>query len=343
MYSVRPGALRGCQYDAAILMALAISMRGVSKRFGPMMAVQHLDLAVPRGALYGVIGPNGAGKTTTIRMIMSILLPDSGELSVLGHASALEAKDRIGYLPEERGLYRKMRVASFLTYIGRLKGVPDEVLANRVPQALERIGLAGTARKRCEELSKGMQQKVQFLSAIIHQPDLLILDEPFSGLDPVSTRQLRDLILAEHARGATILFSTHVMAHAERICDHIVMIHRGEKRLDQPVAAIRAQFDPRAITFEPLDPEADVSALSALAGVERVDRVEKRFEILLREGTDPAAAMRRIVTAVAPARIALARPRLEDVFIQIVAGPAAGHAAAALRADLADVNAGAAV
>jgi ABC-2 type transport system ATP-binding protein len=320
----------------------AISLRGVTKRFGAMTAVQHLDLDVPGGALYGVIGPNGAGKTTTIRMIMSILFADSGELSVLGHSSALDAKDRIGYLPEERGLYRKMRVASFLTYIGRLKGVPDEVLGTRVPQALERIGLTATARKRCEELSKGMQQKVQFLSAIIHQPDLLILDEPFSGLDPVSTRQLRELILAEHARGATILFSTHVMAHAEEICDHIVMIHRGQKVLDQPVSAIRTQFDPRAIRFEPFDPAADASALGALPEVERVEGVDGRYEILLREGTDPAAAIRRIVNLVAPSRIELARPRLEDVFIQIVSGQDSG-AAAALRADLREAGAGATV
>src|SRR5579862_1210896 len=284
-------------------MTPAIALSGVTKRFGPMTAVQHLDLVVPRGALYGVIGPNGAGKTTTIRMIMSILFPDSGALSVLGHPSALDAKDKIGYLPEERGVYRKMRVASFLTYIGRLKGVADQALATRVPQALARVGLTGAERKRCEELSKGMQQKVQFLAAIIHEPDLLILDEPFSGLDPVSTRQLRDLILAEHARGATILFSTHVMAHAEELCDHIVMIHRGQKVLDEAVGAIRAQYDPRVVRLEPLQPGADVAPLRALPDVESVERVDGRYEIRLREGTDPAAAMRRIVTAVAPARV----------------------------------------
>jgi len=319
----------------------AISLRGVTKRFGAMTAVHQLDLVVPRGALYGVIGPNGAGKTTSIRMIMSILFPDSGELSVLGRPSALDAKDRIGYLPEERGLYRKMRVGAFLTYIGRLKGVADEQLATRVPQSLDRLGLTGTERKRCEELSKGMQQKVQFLAAIIHQPDLLILDEPFSGLDPVSTRQLRELILAEHARGATILFSTHVMSHAEEICDHIVMIHRGQKVLDQSVAAIRAGFDPRAIRFEPMEPGADMSPLRALVEVERLERADSGYEILLREGTDPATAMRRIVTAVAPARIELARPRLEDVFIQIVGAAEGAASASALRADIHAVSDGA--
>jgi ABC-2 type transport system ATP-binding protein len=323
-------------------MDAAVSLKGVTKRFGSTMAVQHLDLVVPRGGLYGVIGPNGAGKTTSIRMIMSILFPDSGELSVLGRKSALEAKDRIGYLPEERGLYRKMRVGAFLTYVGRLKGVADADLSARVPRSLERVGLAGTERKRCEELSKGMQQKVQFLAAIIHEPDLLILDEPFSGLDPVSTRQLRELILAEHARGATILFSTHVMQHAEEICDHVVMIHRGQKVLDQPVAAIHSQYDPRAIRFEPLEPRADVSPLRTLAEVERIDRVDRGYEILVKEGTDPASVIRRIAMAVAPARIELARPRLEDVFIRIVSGESGSvEAEARLRADLREAGEGA--
>ncbi len=234
-------------------MDAAILLKGVRKTFGATTAVSDLDLVVPRGALYGFIGPNGAGKTTTIRMIMSILFPDSGELSVLGHRSALEAKDRIGYLPEERGVYRKMRVGAFLTFMGRLKGLHGADLPQRVQRALERVGLAGTERKRCEELSKGMLQKVQFVAAILHQPDLLILDEPFSGLDPVSTRQLRELILAEHRRGATILFSTHVMPQAEEICQHVVMIHRGRKVLDEDVTAIRRQYDPRTIRFDPLD------------------------------------------------------------------------------------------
>ena len=192
-------------------METAILLKGVRKTFGRTTAVEHLDLAVPRGAVYGFIGPNGAGKTTSIRMIMSILFPDSGELSVLGRPSALDAKDRIGYLPEERGMYRMMRVGAFLAYMARLKGVKEAGLSAHIARCLERVGLPGVERKRCDELSKGMSQKVQFVAAIINQPDLLILDEPFSGLDPVSMRLLRDLIVAEHQRGATILFSTHVM------------------------------------------------------------------------------------------------------------------------------------
>src|SRR3984893_5122781 len=235
-------------------MDAAILLKGVRKTFGSTTAVHDLDLVVPRGALYGFIGPNGAGKTTTIRMIMSILFPDSGELSVLGCPSALEAKDRIGYLPEERGVYRNMKVGAFLTYMARLKGLSGTDLPLRVRRGLERVGLGDTERKRCEELSKGMLQKVQFLAAIIHEPDLLILDEPFSGLDPISMRLLRDVILEEHRRGATILFSTHVMPQAEEICQHVVMIHRGRKVLDEDLAAIGRRYDPRTIWFDPLDP-----------------------------------------------------------------------------------------
>ena len=174
---------------------------------------------------------------------------------MLGRPSALEAKDRIGYLPEERGLYKKMRVGEFLVYMARLKGDGR----GRRPSAGARSGSSASAsadveRKRCEELSKGMQQKVQFVAAVIHRPDLLILDEPFSGLDPVNQRLLRDLVLEEHRRGATVLFSTHVMVHAEQLCDHVVMIHQGEKVLDETMGGIRATFDPRSILFEPLDP-----------------------------------------------------------------------------------------
>jgi ABC-2 type transport system ATP-binding protein len=302
---------------------VAVRLSGVRKTFGSTVAVDRLDLVVPRGALYGVIGPNGAGKTTTIRMIMSILFPDSGELSVLGHGSALEAKDRIGYLPEERGVYRKMRVGTFLTYMARLKGVPDADIPARVRRGLDRVNLRDTERKRCEELSKGMLQKVQILAAIIHEPDLLILDEPFSGLDPVSTRLLRDLVLAEHQRGATILFSTHVMRQAEDLCEHVVMIHRGRKVLDEALGSIRRRYDPRTIQLEPLDPAAGVTALHSLPEVERVVPTASGYDIRLVDGTDPGTAIRTITALVTPARVELARPALEDVFISLVADGAA--------------------
>src|SRR6187401_175229 len=260
-------------------MEPAVRLQRLTKSFGDKRAVDEMDLVVPRGATYGFIGPSGAGKTTCIRMIMAILFPDSGELSVLGRKSALEAKDRIGYLPEERGVYRKMKVGAFLIYMAQLKGLAADDAASRVPRLLQEIGLPGVDSKRCEDLSKGMLQRVQFLSAIIHQPDLLILDEPFSGQDPVSVRILRDQILKEHRRGATVLLSTHVMANAEEMCQHVVMIHQGRKVLDEPMSGLRRQFDARTIHFEPLDPDADPSPLRAVPGVERLDRHEGSFTV----------------------------------------------------------------
>jgi ABC-2 type transport system ATP-binding protein len=310
----------------------AVEIRGVTKTFGAVSAVERLDLTIPRGGLYGFIGPNGAGKTTTIRMIMSILLPDAGELRVLGRASALQAKDRIGYLPEERGLYRKMKVAAYLEFIARLKGMPERGLRARVHDAIARVGLAGVEGKRCEELSKGMSQKIQFLAAAIHEPDLLILDEPFSGLDPVSTRMLREQILAEHRRGATVLFSTHVMPQAEEICDHVVMIHRGRKVLDDPVGAILRPHDGRVLKFEPLDGFADVDVVRALPEVARCSAADRGYEVELRAGVDAARAMQRVVAALPVLSIELKRPSLEDVFVGIVEGEASSAGDASPRA-----------
>jgi ABC-2 type transport system ATP-binding protein len=322
-------------------MEAAIELRNITKKFGQTTAVDNLNLVVPRGGLYGFIGPNGAGKTTAIRIIMSILFPDSGDVLVLGHASALEAKNRIGYLPEERGVYRKMRVGAFLEYMGQLKGCTGPDLGRRISALLKRVGLDGTERQRCEELSKGMLQKVQFLAAMLHQPDLLILDEPFSGLDPVSRRLLRDLVLEENRRGATVLFSTHVMPQAEEICQHVVMIHHGRKVLDEKLASIQGRYDPRTIEIDPLDREAAVEPIGRLPGVERVDRSDSGYQVLLAPGTDPALAMHRILDAVRPARMQLSRPRLEDIFIQLVSSSTdAGEDRHRLRADLADAGPG---
>jgi len=322
-------------------MEAAVKFRNVTKTFGQIKAVQNLDLSIPYGGLYGFIGPNGAGKTTAIRILMSILFPDSGEISVLNFSSALEAKKRIGYLPEERGVYRKMRVGAFLHYIGSIKGVQDSKLNKTIRGMLEQIGLGGVEKKRCEELSKGMLQKVQFLAAIIHRPDLIILDEPFSGLDPVSMRLLRDLILEEHRRGATILFSTHVMPQAEEICRHVVMIHQGRKVLDQSLEKIRRQFDPHTIEFDPMDTGMDVSAVAGLPGIERMGRTKSGYSIRIADDFEPAEAMKNILNAVPLARLEMHRPRLEDIFIELVSD--AGDTDAdqqKLRADLVDTENG---
>jgi ABC-2 type transport system ATP-binding protein len=313
----------------------AVTLSGVTKTFGETTAVADLDLTIPRGALWGFIGPNGAGKTTAIRLIMSILFPDAGDIRVLGHASALEAKDRIGYLPEERGVYRKMRVGPYLDFVARIKGMAPRTITAGIRSLLERVGLPEVEHKKCEELSKGMLQKIQFAAAILHEPDLLILDEPFSGLDPVSMRLLRDLILAEHARGATILFSTHVMPQAEEICEHVVMIHRGAKVLDDPVSAIRSRYDARVLVFEPLQSGADLGVVRALAEIESCRNVDGAWEAQVRERSDVGAAMRHLVDALPVARIELKRPHLEDVFIELVTSdPASSEAEHDLRAAL---------
>jgi ABC-2 type transport system ATP-binding protein len=315
-------------------MDVALELRGINKTFGSVRAIDDLQLVVPRGATYGLIGPSGAGKTTAIRMIMSILFPDSGEMRVLGRSSALEAKDRIGYLPEERGSYRKMRVGAFLSYMGRLKAGATADVEARATRLLTRLGLADAATKKCEELSKGMLQRVQFIAAIINEPDLLILDEPFGGLDPMSVRVLKELIAEEHTRGATIIFSTHVMAHAEELCQQVVMIHKGRKVLDEPISGLRRQYDPRRVLLEPLDPKADLMAVRSLAGVERVRLTDEGCEIGLVAGADPGAAIRSIASVVAPARIELARVRLEDVFIRLVSGGSSEESRQALRTHL---------
>jgi len=301
-------------------MDTALEVRGLSKAFGRNRAIDDLDLVIPRGATYGLIGPSGAGKTTAIRMIMSILFPDSGSMTVLGKPSALDAKDRIGYLPEERGVYRTMTVRAFLSYIGRLKMGERSRVEARATQRLTRLGLADAVNKKCEDLSKGMLQRVQFVAAIVHEPELLILDEPFSGLDPLSVRVLKEIVADEQRRGATIIFSTHVMAHAEELCEQIVMIHKGRKVLDEPMSGLRRQYDTRTIRLEPLDVTTDLMALKSVPGVERVQLTDEGCDIGLAASADPAMAIRNIAGTVAPARIELARVRLEDVFIRIVGG-----------------------
>lgn len=314
-------------------MTQAIELRGVRKTFGQKVAVEGLDLAIPAGSLTGFIGPNGAGKTTTIRIIMSILFPDRGEVRVLGKASAVESKDRIGYLPEERGLYKKMKVAAFLTYMARLKGVAEHGLDARVHGWLERVGLADCARKKCEELSKGMQQKVQFIAAVIHEPDLVILDEPFSGLDPVNARLLRGLIDEQRAKGTTIIFSTHQMAQAEALCDRVVMIHRGRKVLDDSPEAIRSRFDPRALLLEP----ARGNIAQALGSIEEIvgTRADNGFvRVELREGVDAVGMIARVAGVAPCRRIEVLRPTLEDIFIEIVESEGGEADPEALRAAL---------
>lgn len=338
-----PGADPGypAPVNAAMTTEPAISLNAVRKTFGKKVAVQGIDLLVPKGELVGFIGPNGAGKTTTIRMIMSILFPDSGELRVLGKKSAIESKDRIGYLPEERGVYKKMKVGHFLRHMGRLKGLSPNGIDEKVRHWLEKVELPGVWNKRCEELSKGMQQKVQFVSCVLHEPELLILDEVFSGLDPVNMRLLRNLIREENERGTTIIFSTHVMAQAQEICDHVIMIHNGEKVLDDPVRAIRDRYAPNAVWFEPMQGTGfDASVIESVHAVESVSRVDGKYRAMLADGTDPSLAVASVAGAAPMSRVELHRPTLEDIFIDIVQGGGSGGDAETLRAALREGGAG---
>jgi len=302
----------------------AIHIQGVTKRFGPKTAVESLDLSVPKGAMVGLIGPNGAGKTTSIRMVMSIIYPDQGSVSVLGKSSAIESKDRIGYLPEERGVYKKMKVLPFIRYMAKLKGLDQTTAHQRAMHWLEKVELKDVADKKCEELSKGMQQKIQFISSVIHEPELLILDEPFSGLDPVNMRLLRDLIRELHDGGTTIIFSTHVMVQAEQLCDHIVMIARGKKVLDDSLAGIRTRFDAGAVLFEPAGSSFDVESLRGLSLIETIRPAKDAspghalYEVKLAGGTNATDAIAAITASTPTSRIEVSRPTLEDVFIELV-------------------------
>jgi ABC-2 type transport system ATP-binding protein len=302
----------------------AIVLERVDKRFGATHAVKEMSLSVPRGSLCGFLGPNGAGKSTSIRMIMSIIYPDSGHVRVFG-GSALGNKDRIGYLPEERGLYRTMRVLEFLTYMGKLKGLTPSAAAKRANDWLARIELPNVAKKRCQELSKGMQQKVQFIAAVLHDPELLILDEPFSGLDPVNARLLMRLIEELHGDGRTIIFSTHQMHTAERLCDRVVLINRGEKLLDATLDEVRAEFNPRTVVVELLS-DADAprfeSIASTLPDVTLAERIEGKngdeWHVHVARDGDPQPVIAALAGTVPVRSVALKQVSLEDVFVELV-------------------------
>jgi ABC-2 type transport system ATP-binding protein len=275
-----------------------------------------VSLNVPRGSIHGFLGPNGAGKTTTIRMVMSILYPDEGTIRVLGNANPESVKDRLGYLPEEKGLYKKMKAAEIVAYFGRLKGLDRATARRRAVELLERHGLGEWQDRKCEALSKGMGQKVQILATLIHEPELVILDEPFSGLDPVNTELVRELILEMKRQGRTIIFSTHVMEQAEQICDHILLIHRGRKVLDGTLGQIRGTGEQALV----IEYEGDGAVIRQLAGVRRINDAGKRAELFLDEGTDPQQLLARLVGRVRIRRFDLREPSLHEIFVRAVGG-----------------------
>jgi len=313
----------------------AIHIEKVNKTLGSTHAVRDLDLTVPTGSLCGFLGPNGAGKSTTIRMIMSIIYPDTGAINVLG-GDALANKDRIGYLPEERGVYRKMRVDQFLEYIAVLKGMSRHGLREHIRDWLKRVELPDVEQHKCEELSKGMQQKVQFLAAIIHEPELLILDEPFSGLDPVNTELLNELIQELNRNGTTIIFSTHVLHQAEQICNRIFLINKGVKILDATLDEIRERFDPRTVLVEPLENHIDFTSIYGVREQHPMPH-SKAFELDLEDDADPQRIMKDALE-LGPMRSAeLRRLTLDEVFIRAVKEDVGEEAAAVAREELSHV------
>ena len=305
---------------------LAIDIRKVVKRFDEHVAVRELSLQVPRGSVYGLLGPNGAGKTTTIRMILDVLLPDAGTIEIFGRPNTdYGVLDKVGYLPEERGLYKKMQVRRVLLFLAELKGMRAAEVAPRIDGWLERFGLVTPQKNwgdaKIDELSRGMQQKVQFIATLLHDPDLVILDEPFSGLDPINAQALKDAVLELKQRGKTVIFSTHVMDNAEKMCDSVCIIARGEKVLDGTVAGVKAAAGRRNIALSLMGgAQNGVGAvLRDPQLVSKFDDTNNFFELELAPNADAQVLLRKLIDAGASIeRFELVQPSLHQIFLQRV-------------------------
>jgi ABC-2 type transport system ATP-binding protein len=288
----------------------------VTKRFGEFTAVDDLSLQVRPGRVFGLIGPNGAGKTTTIRMIVNITVPDSGTIELFGQRMKTALQDRIGYLPEERGLYKKMKVGEQLRFFAELKDLRGAEADQRIDEWLKRLELSAWKEKRTKELSKGMQQKVQFITAVIHDPDLVILDEPFSGLDPVNVDLMKETILEQKARGKTIILSTHQMEIAEKLCDDVCMINRSHKVLDGKLREIKRSFSRNAVA---LQFEGGDGLLNDPELVANISQHGEDTEVLLVPGASPQTLLKRLVeSGVSVSKFELVEPSLHDIFIEKV-------------------------
>jgi ABC-2 type transport system ATP-binding protein len=290
----------------------AVEVTNITKRFGAVTAVNGVSLGVPDGSIFGFIGPNGSGKTTTIRMIMNILLPDEGEILVFNRHSHSSVRDDVGYLPEERGLYKRMTVRRVLRYYGQLKGRALSDIDPMISKWLGRLQLADWADKKVETLSKGMSQKVQFISAIVSKPKLLILDEPFSGLDPVNRDALRDAVLELRRDGTTIIFSTHDMSSAEEMCDRICMIFKGSKVLDGTLEEIQSKYGQDTVRVRT---GGGMAALAGLPDIEAVNDLGNYQDVRLT--CDPQQFLARLVTKTSVSHFELMKPSLHDIFVRI--------------------------
>ena len=306
-----------------------LSLDHIVKNFGSFKAVDDVSLSIPRGSIYGFLGPNGAGKTTTIRMILEIIKPSSGSISILDTDSALKVRNRIGYLPEEKGLYKKMKAWAVIQYFAMLKGMDKQTAKTQAWELLEKYGLKDFADAKVESLSKGMGQKVQVLAAVAHQPELVILDEPFSGLDPVNQTVLEELIKDMANNGQTVIFSTHVMQHAERLCDHMLLITGGKKIFDGTINEAKASIPRRVM----LETAADVQSITQIEGVVSVKpaanesaQAAKEWLVEITEAVNPQDILRHCFEAsINLNRFEFSEPSLHDVFVHLVGDEAREH------------------
>lgn len=300
-----------------------LRLENVVKRFGAFAAVDDLSFSVNKGEIFGFLGPNGAGKTTTLRMILDIIQPTSGRIEVLGSSSAIPVRRRIGYLPEERGLYRKMRAAETIAYFASLRGVSQKEAKARALTLLDQFGLGEFARSKNEALSKGMAQKVQLLATIAHEPELLILDEPFTGLDPINQATLEKLIGDLRNQGRTIIFSTHTMQHAERLCDRFLILAKGKNRFEGTLEEARAKFPPRLIirTRDSVEPLARAPGVLDAAPSQSRAGDDPAYMITLARGADPNMVLRAAFDAgMRLSSFENTRASLHDIFVDLVGG-----------------------
>ncbi len=296
-------------------MDITLELKGIRKSYGKFTAVDGISLGVPSGSIFGLLGPNGAGKTTTIRMIMDIIAPDTGEIRFFGRPRRREDLRRVGYLPEERGLYRKMTVTDTLLFFGELHGEKRSTLRPRIEHWLERVELSAWAGKKVEELSKGMQQKIQLVGTVLHEPDIVILDEPFSGLDPLNQQLFKELLADYKSEGKTILFSTHVMEQAEKLCDHVCLISKGRVVLDGGLRAIKQELGGNSYR---LVAGGDLERVSSVPGVEHVMERDGAAKLLLAPGAKGSDVLRELVQFLDVQEFRSEEPELEEIFIKAV-------------------------
>jgi ABC-2 type transport system ATP-binding protein len=296
-------------------MENAIQLTDVSKAFGKFRAVDGLSLKVPKGSMFGLLGPNGAGKTTTIRMIMNITAPDSGEIRILGKPMDRDMQNRIGYLPEERGLYRKMKVIDHLYFLAAIKEVGREEAKKRIADWLDKMELRPWLNKKVDELSKGMQQKIQFIATIVHDPEILILDEPFSGLDPINVALMRDYFLEFRGRGKTIIFCTHVLEQAEKLCDEITLMARSKKILEGSIKELKQRYSQDLLR---ISMDASLEEVRALPGVETAKSLDGTFVVSLTPGTDRREFLKRTLERYRIDAFSQKEPELEEIYLDAV-------------------------